>query len=309
MPETLEIEIDPRLQQLSYSGLLTLHSCPRQFQLDKMRGVYERESSTTFAFGHCVGLGIQLCFEGKSESEILFALFQEWDVDLFDESEKAAESIWLAIHAVQKFIGMRMAGFLDEYELLYYEGKPACELSFRITFPDGFRYRGYVDAVLRHKRTGVIAVLEVKTTGLNIIDESVYKNSAQAIGYSIVLDAIVGGLSSYEVLYLPYLKKAREYELRPYTKSYLQRATWIQELLLDIETIKMYWGAETFPMRGESCFNFYRQCSYFGTCTLSNQYLLKQISEKELDKIAGEEYSIELTLMDLLDSQLAKGSQ
>jgi hypothetical protein len=298
--------IDPRLQQLSYSGLLQLHACPRKFQLDKMRGESLRESSTTFSFGHCVGLGIQLCFEGKSEQEILFALFQEWDVDIFDERELAKESLWLAIYAVQKFIGMRLAGFLDEYELVYYDGKPACELSFRITFPDGFRYRGYVDAVLRNKSTGRIAVLEVKTTGANYIDESMYKNSAQAIGYSIVLDKVFPELSDYEVLYLPYKKKAMEWELRPYVKSYLQRATWIQELLLDIETIKMYSGANTFPMRGESCNDWGRQCNYFGTCTLSNQYMLKQISEKELDKIAGEEYSIELTLLDLLDSQLTK---
>jgi hypothetical protein len=308
MSDTLETEteIDLRLKQLSYSGLLQLHSCPRRFQLDKMRGVYERESNTTFAFGHCVGLGVQLSFEGKSEEEILFALFNEWDVDLFDEREKADESFWLAVHAVQKFIGMRAAGFLQDYELVYYQGKPACELSFRITFPDGFRYRGYVDAVLRHKFTGKIAVLEVKTTGLSVIDESVYKNSAQAIGYSIVLDAIFPELSDYEVLYLPYKKKIKEYELFPYPKSYLQRAQWIQELILDIEVIKMYWDGGIFPMRGESCNSWNRPCQYFGTCTLSNTYMLKSITEKELDKIAAEEYSIELTLMDLLDSQLSK---
>jgi len=301
-----QTEVDIRLRQLSYSGLLTLHSCPRRFQLDKMRGTYERESITTFAFGHCVGLGIQLCFEGKSEQEIFFAIFQEWDVDLFDEAEKQQESFWLAMYAVQKFIGMRKAGFLEDYELVFHEGKPACELSFVIEFPDGFRYRGYVDAVLRNKFTDRVAVLEVKTTGLNDIDESLYKNSAQAIGYSIVLDAIFPGLSDYEVLYLPYKKKTHEYELRPYAKSYLQRALWIQELLLDIETINMYSAAEVFPMRGESCYSFYRQCTYFGTCTLSNQYLLKPVSQKELDNIEETKYSINLTLMDLLNSQLEK---
>jgi len=298
-------EIDIRLKQLSYSSLLNLHSCPRRFQLDKSSDG-EREDSTTFAFGHCIGLGIQLSFEGKSENEIIFALFKQWSVDLFEEHEKRQESFWLAVHAIQKFIGMRAAGFLEEYELVYYQDKPACELGFVINFPDGFRYRGFVDAVLRHKYTGSIAVLEVKTTGLNDIDEAVYKNSAQAIGYSIVLDSIFADLSSYDVLYLPYKKKIKEYELRVYNKSYLQRALWIQELLLDIETIKLYASAGIYPMRGESCYDFYRQCKYFGTCTLSNQYMLKPVTEKELDRIAKEEYSVSLTLMDLLNSQLAK---
>lgn len=302
-------EIDLRLQQLSYSSLLTLHNCPRQFQLDKLNPRSTDDESTTFAFGHCLGLGVQLCFEGKSEEEIVFAIFRQWSLDIFEENEKRHESLWLAIHAVQKFIGMRRAGFLAEWELVYYNGRPACELSFVINFQDGFRYRGFVDAVLRNRISGVIAVLEVKTTSLNDIDEAVYKNSAQAIGYSIVLDAIFPELSSYEVLYLPYKKKAREYELRPYTKSYLQRALWIQELLLDIETIKLYVNSEVFPMRGENCYSFFRQCKYFGTCTLSTNYLTKPLDEKTVDKIAAEEYTVNLTLMDLLDSQLAKDAK
>lgn len=299
-------EIDIRLRQLSYSSLLTLHSCPRRYQLDKCGKDQEREESTTFAFGHALGLGIQLAFEGKSEDEIIWSLFQQWALELFDEHEKRQESFWLAVHAVQKFIGMRTAGFLAEWELVFYEGKPACELGFVIIFPDGFRYRGFVDAVLKHRYNGNVAVLEVKSTSLNDIDEALYKNSAQAIGYSIVLDAIFSELSSYDVLYLPYKKKVREYELRAYTKSYLQRALWIQELLLDIESIKLYANAGIWPMRGESCYSFYRQCKYFGTCTLSTQYLTKPVSQEVSDKIASEEYSVELTLMDLLDSQLAK---
>lgn len=303
------IEIDPRIQNLSYSSLLTLHDCPRRFQLDKLRLDVdtEKENNTTFAFGHLFGEGVQLAFQGLSETEIMWKLFLQWDLDLYAQNEKAEESFWLGIWAIRKFLAMRAAGFLDEWELVVHSGKPACELGFRITFPDGFRYRGFVDAVLRNKLDGRIAVLEVKTTGLNDIDEAVYKNSAQAIGYSIVLDAIFPELSSYEVLYLPYKKKVKEFELRPYTKSYLQRALWIQELLMDIETIKMYAGMNIYPMHGESCYSFFRQCTYFGTCTLSTNYLVKPLSEAMKEKIENETYTVELTLMDLLDSQLTKG--
>ena len=315
-----ELNIDPRLQNLSYSSLLTLHDCPRRFQLDKLKLDVdtEKENSTTFAFGHLFGEGVQLAFQGLSEEEIIWKLFLQWDLDLWAENEKAQESFWLGIWAIKKFLAMRGAGFLDEWELVYVDDetgtevqqkKPACELGFRITFPDGFKYRGFVDAVLRNRNDGRIAVLEVKTTGLNDIDEAVYKNSAQAIGYSIVLDAIFPELSSYEVLYLPYKKKVKEFELRPYTKSYLQRALWIQELLMDIEIIKMYAAQGIYPMHGENCYSFYRQCNYFGTCTLSTNYLVKPLSDAMAEKIANEKYTVELTLMDLLDSQLAKGAK
>lgn len=308
--ESPSVDIDIRLKQLSYSSLLSLHSCPRRYQIYKAGGKVTREEdeeSTTFAFGHVLGLGIQLQFQGKSEDEIFWECFQMWDPDLFAEDEKRMESFWLAMNAVQKFIGLRAAGLLEDYELAYYNGKPACELSFVINFPDGFRYRGYVDVVLRHKLTGRYVVLEIKSTGLSgDINEAVYKNSAQAIGYSIVLDAIHPGQSDYEVLYLPYKKKDRAFDLRSYTKSYLQRALWIQELLLDIESIKMYSNAGVFPMHGESCFDFYRQCENFGLCTLSDSLLLRPLQDSTVEKIAKEEYTISLTLMDLLESQLAR---
>src|ERR1700744_3382717 len=255
--------VDPRLKQLSYSSNLLLHSCPRRFQLYKMGGkknAEEDEESTTFAFGHLLGLGIQMQFQGASEEEIFWECFKAWQPDLMAEHEKRCESFWLVMYAIQKFIGMRNSGLLADYELVYHEGKPAVELGFCINFPDGFRYRGYVDVVLRHKYSGRVTVLELKSTGLTgEINEAVYKNSAQAIGYSIILDAIYPGLSEYEVFYFAYKKKEREFVLQPYTKSYLQRALWIQELILDIEMIKLYVGAGVYPQHGESCYSFYRQ--------------------------------------------------
>ena len=195
-------------------------------------------------------------------------------------------------------------GFLDDYELVYHDGRPACELSFSVSFQDGFRLRGFVDAVLRNKTTGSVIVLECKTTGSATVNPATYKNSAQAIGYSIVLDVLFPELSSYEVLYLIYQTKSQEYTTIPFTKSYMQRALWIRELLLDIETIKLYEEAEIYPQRGESCFNFFRECEYMQTCSLSTSYLTKKCTEADVDKT---EYQIQLSLEDLITAQLAKG--
>lgn len=303
-----EGSIDYRIRQLSYSSLLTLHTCPRKFELYKKRTEHraeESETSTiTFSFGHVIGEAIQLALTpGISYEQIVFKMFTTWHADLFSYDEKGAKSFWDAMIALKRFISLREGGFLQDYELVFYQGKPACELSFCINFPDGFRYRGYVDAVLRHITSGEVLVLECKTTGSKSLSPTTYKNSAQAIGYSIVLDAIFEHLSSYQVLYLIYQTQSREYTTIPFIKTYLQRALWIQELLLDIETIKLYEAAQVYPMRGESCYNFFHDCEYLASCTMSNTHITKPCTSEVEDK---EVYQVNLSLADLLENQLGK---
>lgn len=298
---------DYRIRQLSYSSLLTLHSCPRKFQLNRLRSTHRAEedqrSTITFAYGHVVGEAIQLALTGLSTDEIIWKMFLGWHTDLLAVDTKGNKSFWEAVTALHRFQALREQGFLNEYELVYYQDRPACELSFCIQLPDGFRLRGFVDAVLRHRISGKILVLECKTTGSSTLNPATYKNSAQAIGYSIVLDHLFPELSAYEVLYLIYTTKDREYNPIPFTKTYLQRALWIRELLLDVETIKMYEDAGVYPMHGESCYSFFRECEFFQTCTLSTDYLTKPCTPEEEDRT---EYQVTISLSDLLDTQLEK---
>lgn len=301
---------DPRILNLSYSSLQTLHSCPRKFQLYKLRTTHKTGNTEkeiiTFSYGHVVGEAIQFSLAGLSKREVLWKMFQTWDAPLMAEDEKADKSFWTAVIALEKFQNMRDGGFLDGYELASFNGKPAIELSFCVAFPDGFKLRGYVDAVLVHQTTGAVLVLEAKTTGSASFSPSQFKNSAQGIGYSIVLDVICPDVSSYEVLYLVYQTKKQEFTPIPFTKTYLQRALWIKELLLDIETIKMYESHEVYPMRGESCYSFFRDCQYINTCQLSTKYLTAEYNpEKDADT---EAYQINLTLMDLINAQLSKAT-
>ena len=298
---------DYRIRQLSYSSLLTLHSCPRKFQLNRLRSTHRTEedqrSTITFAYGHVVGEAIQLALTGLSKEQIIWKMFLMWHTDLLARDEKGNKSFWEAVTALDRFTALREQGFLNEYELVYFQGRPACELSFCIQLPDGFRLRGFVDAVLRHRISGKILVLECKTTGSSALNPATYKNSAQAIGYSIVLDHLFPEMSSYEVLYLIYTTKDREYNPIPFTKTYLQRALWIRELLLDVEMIKLYEDAGVYPMHGESCFSFFRECEFFQTCTLSTDYLTKPCTPEEEDRT---EYQVVIGLADLLDTQLEK---
>ena len=305
---------DIRIKSLSYSGRLSLHECPRKYQLSRLNAEKQLpedfESSVTFAFGHVVGLGIQLHFEGATLDQIIWRLVTFWEPDLFAENQKQKKSFWLAVAAIQNFVSMREQGFLSDWRLVYVDSKPATELSFSIALPDGYRYRGFVDAVLQHYKTGEVRVLEVKTTSTANLNPAQYKNSAQAIGYSIVLDQLFPSISSYDVLYLVYKTKELAYETLQFTKNYLQRALWLQELLLDVELLQLYEARGVYPQYGESCYSFYRECEYMQTCTLATEHLTSPMTATEQAAFIEKEskYQIQVSIIDLIHTQLTKDS-
>ncbi len=320
-PELIELvelkegEVDPRLQLLSHSSRTLLHKCPRKYQLYRLSAQTvaledeeEMKQGLTFAYGTVVGIGIQSCLEGKSLDETILAIFLEWNVDLFDENTRQKKSFWLACFAVQRFFQLRDAGFLQDYELVYYQDKPAIELGFQVKLPGDFTYRGFVDAVLKHKSTGAIMVLEAKTSS-GTANSAMYRNSGQALGYSVVLDILFPHLSSYTVLYLVYETKSYEYVELPFTKSLLQRALWLQELLIDCQTVQLYESYGTYPMHGESCFDFFRDCEYLGVCTLGTKNLTKPLTAKIIASIEEDHkrYQFSVDFYELVEAQVAKG--
>lgn len=314
--ELEEGEIDPRLKLLSHSSRTTLHKCPRKYQLYRLSSeqkttteIKDMEQGVTFAYGSAVGVGVQSVLESKDEQQVILDTFLEWDVDLLDENPRQKKSFWLALFAVQKFTSLIANGFLEDYELVYYKGKPAVELSFQVNLPNGFKYRGFVDGVLQHKTTGAVIVLENKTTS-GKAQSATYKNSGQALGYSVILDILFPSLSSYEVLYMVYETKSFEYVEMPFKKSLLQRALWLQELLIDTQLIETYEAYKTYPMHGESCFDFFRECEYLSLCTLTTENLTKPLTQEILNRITEDEgkYDFTVDFYDLVESQITKGN-
>lgn len=300
--------LDKRLREISYSSLGTLHSCAKKYQLYKLRTTSSEDSfvqNISNAFGHSCGLATQLIFleNPPSLKNILWQQFLQWpqNIPIFEEDNKAKKGFWYALICTLKLWHARNSGFLQDWSIISYNGKPAVELSFEITLPHNFRYRGFVDAVIRNKDTGAIGVLERKTTKSNTPDPAMYKNSGQAIGYSIVLDHIFPELSSYDVLYLVYSSTSMEETVFSFTKSFSQRAEWIQEILFDIGNIVQYDEAQVFPRNGNACFDFFRQCQYFQTCTMSIGRLAKEYHESMSDNT---KYDISVTLEQLIESQL-----
>lgn len=282
-----EDQIDPRLVRTSYSSILSLHACPRLYQLEKLQAqkIQDYDSNVTFAYGHVVGEGIQQYLISRNLDVALWAMFLMWHADFLDENERQKKSFAAATAAMMMFDQLVQDGLLDEYEVAYFNGKPAAELSFKIIFPNT-EYRGYVDLVLRHKITGEYLILELKTTSAKYVRHSQYKNSAQALGYSVVLDKIAPGTTSYGVLYLVQLTLMDRFEPMEFPKTYHQRAMWIRDMLWEdrkvLNLIEEFGSYGIWPMHGESCNRFNRDCSFMDMCHGETQYMTAPLRENQL---------------------------
>lgn len=266
----------------SYSQLLDLHSCPRRFHLKKhYAGSMDLEDNVDFLFGHAVGAGVQSLWNLKNPQENLHvALFNSamaWNGPFDLRVAKKKKSIWEAGIAVEKFLPY-ITETMDDWEVIALpNGKPGIEISFALDCNNGYKHYGHLDVVCRNRRNGVIAVIELKTTGLKNAEEAVYANSSQALGYSIILDTLFPGLTSYEVFHFIYSSTDREWTPMPFTKTMSHKAEWIRDTILDHAMLDTYNRMGFYPKRGESCFNYFRRCEFFGTCNV--------VPNKQLDEL------------------------
>lgn len=304
----------------SYSLLSLLHTCPRKYELEKLKANADSGSSDDivnldFAFGHAVGSGIQTYAATKNITAALLACWLSWKAPW--EAEKidkrghlAGKSLTWACYAVERFAYWYEENLGDWEVVILPSGKKAVELAFAVDSNNGFYYFGHIDTVLRHKVTGQLAVWEGKTTGFENIDEALYANSNQALGYSVVVDAIAKELGStgtdYEVLYIVYSSKSREFQLLPFGKSRTQRADWLQDILLDHSNLATYKTLSFYPKRGENCFDgrFNSRCQWFGTCNMQNSSIFPGVNLKTLNDVHGiEALDFTFTLAELVAAQ------
>jgi hypothetical protein len=284
----------------SYSKLSLLHKCPRLYEIEQLKAATpalpEPDAlNADFAFGHAVGAGIQTFAATGNLVAAQFAAFlawkAPWDFEKLDyKGNPTGKSLTWALYAVEAF-AFFFETELSEYEVLRLpDGKPATELSFAVDAQNGYFHFGHVDTVLRHKVTGRLAVWEGKTTGLETVHDAAYGNSSQALGYSVVVDAIAEMLNlpsaEYEVLYVVYSSKAKQFQLLPFTKSRTQRGEWLQDLLLTHATIDKYEELGFYPKRGDSCLDKWgKTCRHYGTCSMRNASLFPGAKPTSIDDV------------------------
>jgi hypothetical protein len=303
--------IHSNLKLLSHSGIVTLHKCPRRYELDRLSNK-PPENDFHLSFGSVVGLGVQELLTHGSKERAYFQMFLEWDRMLDDENGVSKKkTFWFALHAVDQFIPIQRTLF-GNMELAVLNGRPATEIGFSIDCGNGYYYRGFIDAVMFDRARNEIVILENKTTGNNTVNEASYKHSAQALGYSLIIDSIckqqnLEAKPSYQVRYPVYKSGAMEWEVLSFTKSHTNRALWIKNILVDINHLEEYQNDDYFPMHGEACYDFFRVCPHFGTCELSNSMLLPPIENiklRENDEQRKSKHDFHFMLTDIINEQL-----
>lgn len=269
----------------SYSSLSSFHTCERMFQLDRLlEGGDKKEDYPATVLGHSFGDGIATYLLTQNKEE---ALYRAWLAYYpIVEDKKRTETIALNL-VTASFT--QLDNILQDWEVAYFNNKPAVELSFRLNIDERNYYVGYIDLVLHNKFTGMYAILENKTTAINLFDLScMYANSGQALGYSIILDRIAGQeLAEYEVQYLVgQLGAGNGYQPTihnfHFPKTLSDRLNWFISLQMDMDRLKQMLELNIFPMRGHNCLQYMRPCKHFSTCQLHGLDSYKEIPVDEI---------------------------
>ncbi len=293
--------------RLSHSALEVLLTCERKFQLDRLlEGAPDKRDYPATVLGKAFGAGVQS-----------YMIYEDIDRAIFDcylayypieEDDKRTEEV--AMNLLMAAIP-HLDNLLMDWEVPAFNKKPAAELSFRLNIDPLFYFVGYIDLILQNKWTGKAAVMEIKTTGLHLHDLSpLYQNSGQALGYSIVLDKIMGEKKSeYDVLYLVGQLGAGngfspKLSTLPYPKTLVDRFNWFIALGMDVKRLHEMLENNIFPMRGGACLQYMRGCPHLGTCSLHGLDSYKEgiLSEEDTDSIIYDfNYQLDEVIQDHLD--------
>lgn len=260
-------------RRLSYSGNNTLFSCPRKYQLIRALP-FVRDVSIHTAFGSAFGAGVQSYLVHQDVNRAIVSALAAWDMPLYANDAKSNKSFASCALFIEKWAVTYGNQLLQEYEVLTVGGKPAVELHGCFEFPNDFKYRMYVDAVLKDKKSGELLVLEIKTRG-SVTDPADYVMSDQGLGYAVLVDALARQLnlpSSFAVAYMVLESKSGEIAYFPFPKSSDDRVLWIKHQLAIAETIEVFGQLSVWPTRGNACRAWGRTCSYLGACT--KEYLI-----------------------------------
>lgn len=286
--------------RLSHSTLETFNRCERYFELEKLlANEASAEESADLSLGKGYGAGVADYLVHQDQDKALFTGWMEYWPEL--ETEK--KNVPILMNALIASFP-HLDNLLRDYEVVYFKGKPAIELSFRININESFFYVGYIDVVLRNRFDGVCVVVDAKTTSSNLLDLSaLYSNSSQVLGYSIALDKIVGEqLSSYATGYfVAQMKKDMQVSIQSliFHKTLLDRLNWFITLGQDIQRLETCRDTEFYPRRGSACVKFNRTCKHYGTCTLTG-YPKKILEEDDT------EYDFVFELDDLINDHLRR---
>lgn len=162
--------------------------------------------------------------------------------------------------------------------------------------------QGKIDFVLRHKKTGVIATLDLKTTIVSEdLVEAEYKHSGQQVGYSQVIQHLLGEvLNEFDVYYL-----VAHFRSDDEPKIHLVKIEKDSDAIDDywlgkierLMRMRYYAEAGWFPRTNGGCHSWNKQCSFFKICQKRDYSVIQRWFDTELtDPIRLYDYVIDLAL-------------
>lgn len=307
--------------RLSHSTLDILHTCERLFQLERLlAGARDKQDYPATLLGKAFGVGVCTYLLAQDKDK---AIWDAWlaFVSIKETSLPDSEVVYIEhtiieddIRTEESLVTLLLSSFpaldklLLDWEVAYFNSRPSVELSIRMDIDGEFYYVGYVDIVLKNRFDNTkYAVMDNKTTALNLRDLSPkFGNSGQLIGYSIVLDQIVGSeQTDFQIIYFVGQLNAKNiYQPTIHTltfnKTIQDRLNWFITLGMDVNHIKEMMQLNIFPKRGESCLQYMKPCKHFGTCHI---HALDRIKEEEVDTI---EYQFVYSLDDIIINHLKR---
>lgn len=294
----------PRFR-LSHSALDIYNRCERKYQLIcwMPQDPEIAAQNVDLSFGKAVGSGFQKYMITGDLDAAIFETFMAYHPFIeHDSTKQNRKYLERAVFAVEA-----LANKWDQlpYKLLYFNGKPAVEVTFKLILNDyGDYYCGHMDAAVMNEEINLPGVIEVKTTGLSRDDLTpLYKFSPQALGYSMILDVIKDDLpNNFETVYtVAHLIRGTEWpdvKILPFTKTKLDRLNWMMSLIGDLNRMIENWENNFWPQRFQECLSYNRACQYMETCNLAswNEAQAETPEEFGLDYNAGKDWEFEFTL-------------
>jgi hypothetical protein len=310
--------------------IITSHSldnvfdyCPRKFEFlslyDKRPA---RESGYAAMIGDALHDGTQSWLiarqEGASEraaSERAFvAMCKRFPWDLEDEQPTSVRSFNATASMLYTII---RSPEWDDWELLYVKDKGwAVEVPFLIEHvslgPVFVKARGEhfiictqgkIDLIMRHKRTGRIRSVDIKTTakGEHLI-RSNYTFSGQQTGYSHVVHAMAGvAPTAFQVVYAVCLFNAQELPALRFVEIDKDESE-VDDYWLDkidrLNRMKSYAEAGRFPRTNGECNSWNHECSMFDICHSRDPKLIQDWFDFEIESepVKGYDYWVRMEL-------------
>ena len=264
--------------ELSYSLLTNFHECERKFEINQLLVSHVPvpvEERSYFQRGTAYGAGVQAYLLTGDMDFSLLVCWLAYEPEVEDLHRVPTISVARTINNLL-LSKDKLDAIRQRYTVAFFNGKPAVELAFKLHIVEPWYYIGHVDLVLFDTILGIYVVLEIKTTVYKMADlRPLYQNSGQGLGYSIVIDQIVGkDQNQYGVLYLVCRDKNNsdfipDIEVFSFNKTIIDRLRWFYTLQMDVDRMNTMSKLGVFPLRGHSCTKFGKTCSHFGFCTLT----------------------------------------